>query len=85
MALNAVVGEKGNLPPRVMGFRVVAPGTSEGTPLEEENRSDSRPVMKAETLDVKNQGLSIAGFHGLLYQGVAHDRSSRIPDRENIR
>jgi len=84
IALNAAVGEKGDLLPCVMGFRVVAPGTSKGTPLEEENRSDSRPVVKAEPLDIKDQGLSLAGFLGRMDYSVAHDRSSCILDREDI-
>jgi hypothetical protein len=84
IALNAAVGEKGDLLPCLMGFRIVAPGASEGTALEEENRSDSRPVMKAETLDIKDQGLFLAGFLGLLGQSVAHGRSSCVLGRENI-
>jgi len=72
MALNAAVGEKGNLLPRLMGFRVMAPSASEGAALEEEDRSDSRPVMEAETLDIKDQGLFLAGFLGFFRQSVAH-------------
>jgi hypothetical protein len=66
------MGEKGDLLPRLMGFRVVAPGAPEGTALEEDDRSYSRPVMKTETLDIKDQGLFLAGFPGLLGQSVAH-------------
>jgi hypothetical protein len=72
VALNAAVGEKSDLLSRLMGFRVVAPGAPEGTALEEEDRSYSRPVMKAETLDIKDQGLLLAGFPGLLGQRFAH-------------
>jgi hypothetical protein len=72
MALNAAVGEKSDLLPRLMGFRVVAPGAPEGTALEEDDRSYSRPVMKAETLDIKDQGFFFAGFSGFLDQNVAH-------------
>jgi hypothetical protein len=66
------VGKKGDLLPRMMGFRVVTPGAPEGTALEEEDRSYSRPVMKAETLDIEDQGLFLAGFPGFLNQRVAH-------------
>jgi hypothetical protein len=71
MALNAAVGEKGDLLPRLMGFRVVAPGASEGAAFEEENRSDSRAVMKAETLDIKDQSLFLTAFPGILGHRIA--------------
>jgi hypothetical protein len=50
----------------------VAPGAPEGTALKEEDRSYSGPVMKTETLDIKDQGLFLAGFPGFLGQIVAH-------------
>jgi hypothetical protein len=50
----------------------VAPGASERTALEEDDRSYSRSVMKAETLDIKDQGLFLSGFPGILGQSVAH-------------
>jgi len=84
IAPDAAVSEKGDLLPCLMGFRVVAPGAPEGTALEEEGRSDSRAIVEAETLDIKDQGLFLAGFPGLLGQSVAHGRSSCVLGRENI-
>jgi hypothetical protein len=78
------MGEKGDLLPRLMGFRVVAPGALQGTTLEEENRSYSRPVMKAETLNIKDEGVFLNGFPGLLGQSLVHLRSSCVPGREDI-
>ena len=67
IALNAAVGEKGDLPLCLMGFRIVAPGAPESTTLKKEHRSYSRPVVKTEPLDIKDEGLHHAYSNEQIY------------------